>query len=493
MNDKELKNAQLKDLLAMYYQAAQEQPKLFETKEDPEFKELKKFRKLINKEAKKRNIKPLKLIEYFAENKEELIGLLEKKKITHPKFSKIYEHAEIENITHQLFKTQKLKDKGRQIVNIPIIGGGSITGEVMVWESKGVEYFVRADDILKLEDKNPKAFVSQIKNISLLMGFAQEQHFDNSTKEAKCEFTFPYYVERRGYSKEEIVKGGNFLKELRRDLFSGAYTTYRIDKIIIEGKEYTAHGIPNFYILYEPKDYKNEWKVDFNNPYSSWIIKILKGEAEQYFIKNPKAIEDRKTTERPYLFLFYIQLIRRMRKELITKTVKIGDLLKDMKIDKQILARPKECFNLLKECLIYFSTHYEPIPEIESFKISSVSNEIEMVKLPSYVGLKAMGIKDIREAYISFKRPYKRGKEEKLNEEENHILERTLKWFDGQINKIPREDQESMIKMYIKKLGYEYFAELFEKEANKINANAVEFLTKVLPSKLKEIKEDPNC
>ena len=182
-----------------------------------------------------------------------------------------------------------------------------------------------------------------------------------------------------------------------------------------------------------------------------------------------------------------------MRKELITKTVKIGDLLKDMKIDKQILARPKECFNLLKECLIYFSTHYEPIPEIESFKISSVSNEIEMVKLPSYVGLKAMGIKDIREAYISFKRPYKRGKEEKLNEEENHILERTLKWFDGQINKIPREDQESMIKMYIKKLGYEYFAELFEKEANKINANAVEFLTKVLPSKLKEIKEDPNC
>jgi len=493
MEEKKIKQEELKDLLAIYYQASQEQPKLFKIKEDLEFKELKKFRILINKEAKKRKTKPLELLRYFAENKYELIGFLEKKKIEHPKFSKIYEHAEIENITHQLFKTQKLKDKGKQTVNIPIIGGGSITGEVKVWESKGVEYFVRADDILKLEGKNPKVFVSQIKNISLLMGFVQEQHFNNSTKEAKCEFKFPYYAERRGYSKEEVEKGGNFFNELKRDLLSGAYTTYRVDKIIIEGKEYTAHGIPNFYILYEPKDHKNEWRVEFNNPYNSWLIKILKGEARQYFTKNPKAIEDRISTERPYLFLFYMQLTRRRRRELTTTPVKIGDLLGDMKLPEKILISPKRCFELLKECLIYFSDHYEPAPEIESFKISSASNEIEMVKLPSYVELKAMGIKDIREAYISFKRPQKRTKEYELNEEEHHILERTLKWFDGQVTEIPRGDQESMIKMYIKKLGYDYYAELFEKKANKINANAVEFLTKTLPSKLKEFEEDPSC
>ena len=45
MNERYLRNTQLKDLLAMYYQASQDQPKLFKTKEDPKFKEVKKFRK----------------------------------------------------------------------------------------------------------------------------------------------------------------------------------------------------------------------------------------------------------------------------------------------------------------------------------------------------------------------------------------------------------------------------------------------------------------
>jgi hypothetical protein len=35
-------------------------------------------------------------------------------------------------------------------------------------------------------------------------------------------------------------------------------------------------------------------------------------------------------------------------------------------------------------------------------------------------------------------------------EEENDILEKTLKWFEGKITVIPPEDQKSQLKMYIK-------------------------------------------
>jgi len=35
--------------------------------------------------------------------------------------------------------------------------------------------------------------------------------------------------------------------------------------------------------------------------------------------------------------------------------------------------------------------------------------------------------------------------------------------------------------MYIKKLGYDNYLKIFEKEANKVHPNPIEFLTKVLP------------
>lgn len=43
--------------------------------------------------------------------------------------------------------------------------------------------------------------------------------------------------------------------------------------------------------------------------------------------------------------------------------------------------------------------------------------------------------------------------------------------------------------MYIKSLGLDYYKKLFLKEANKYSANALEFLTKVLPKEKQKIKE----
>ena len=422
-------------------------------------------------------------------------GKASKKQLEKPKkFKQIYTHSKMENVMHKVLKTQKLKDTG-----ISNMHEDFIAGEVKIWESKGVEYIVKVEDLLKLDGKNPKVYVTQIKSLLLLMGMIQEQQFNNLIKEAKCEFTLSYYAERRGYSKEEIQHQGVFFNELKRDLFSGAYTTYRVKQMIIEGKEYTIHN--TFYGLYEPKEHENKWEVEFNNPYGKWILEILNGEAGQYFIKDRKAIEDRATTEKPFLFLFYQQLIKRKRPNLITTPVKVLNLLGDMKINEQILARPKECFELLRECLIYFSEHYQPTPEIEQFFLYNDFHKTKTVKLPLYVSeafkqypyedfrdlLKDIGIKDIREAYISFKRPGIKSKSKKKQilseeEEEESLLERTLKWFNGQITKIPQEDQESLVKRYIKKYGAVEYGRLFEKEANKYSPNAVEFLTKTLPN-----------
>jgi len=149
----------------------------------------------------------------------------------------------------------------------------------------------------------------------------------------------------------------------------------------------------------------------------------------------------------------------------------------------------------LKECLIYFNENYKPLPELESFKIYNDFYRTETIKLPlsiseafknySYEDFKdlllAIGIKDIRNAYISFKRPPLRRKKSKLNKEEYRLLQRTLNWFNGKVTKIPKEVQENIVKKHIKRLGYNDYLKLFEKEANKPEVNAIEFLLKVLP------------
>lgn len=494
------------------------------------------FYNFINEEAEKRNMSPVTLIEHFSHHQKELISLFKEPKVKAqpkvkielkvkkplPKFSKIYASAEIENIMQTVFKTQKLTNKGLQSVDIPVAEDESMTGEVMVWESKGIEYFIKTDDLLKLEGRPPKVYVSQIKNISLLMGMVQEQQYLNITKEAKCEFYLPYLAERRGATKQEIASGSIY-EELKRDLMTGAYTTYRIDKIKIEGKIYTAHGIPNFYVLFEPKNRTDKWVVIFNDPYRSWIEKVLNTKGTQYFITDSRAIEDRKTTNKPFLFLFYMQLIKRKRPNLLTSPLKIGSLLADMKIDSQILARPKECYELLKECLIYFSKHYDP-PEIEQFFLYNDFNRTKTVKMPLYISeafsrysyddfkglLLAIGIKDIREAYISFKRPNvkpeNKTKHFVLTEADKELIGEILQWAKDweeyhEEHKIPHTEEEryKFLSDCIRYLGRNLFMTSWINEQSRENENnnrsyhvddPIGYFTKRLPELLRENKEN---
>ena len=460
-----------------------------------------RFKNIIKKEAKRRKVDIAEMLDYYAENIEELIDLLEKspeafgivtkfKKLP-VKFKKHYVSAELVKLSQNLFETQKLNKKGRDTVNIDFAEGEM---EVEVWEGRNTNYYIKISDLPELEGKPPKVYVSQLKNFYLLMALIQEQQYNNSVKEAKCKFTLSYYAKRRGFTEERIKKSGKFFNELKRDLISGAYTKYKIDKLKIDGKFYEWLG--SLYGLGKPHNPKGDWIVSFNYPYSKMIISVLEGEARPYFVKNPKAIEDRTTDNKPYLFLFYIRLTKRKQKILTTMPIKIKNLLEDMKLSKYITDRPKECFKVLKECLIYFSKHYQPSPELESFNLYNDFHKTETIKLPLSISeafkkysyedfknlLNTIGLKDIKEAYISFKRPYQKPKNKsKLNKEGKELLERTLNWFDGKITKISLEDQRSLIKMYIKKLGTGSYKELFKREANKYNPNAVEFLTKVLP------------
>ncbi|MHB1346562.1 MAG: hypothetical protein ACYCXK_03625 [Candidatus Humimicrobiaceae bacterium] len=109
---------------------------------------------------------------------------------------------------------------------------------------------------------------------------------------------------RRGYSDEKIRKSGNIFEELKKDLFFGACTTYTIEVITIDGKEYKVHGIPNFHKLYEPKNPKTDWIVEFNPPYYEWVVEVLNGEAKQFYIYNPKKLKIPKQAK-DHIFIFF--------------------------------------------------------------------------------------------------------------------------------------------------------------------------------------------
>jgi hypothetical protein len=500
MQKDKIRKQDLSGYLKLIYQAGfqHEHPQLFNIEDTPQkdrdTKEAVRFYKLIQEESNKRNMKALELIDYFTEHRKELLRLLEKGEISIKRFPTIYKHYEMERVTQEVFKTKRPRKTGR-------VDGNE------TWAGHNVQYLIPVEEHFRLKGENPKVHVSQLKNMSVLLAMVQEQQYNKKDKEPFCEFSKVEYARRRGRTEEQIKKGGKIFEEDRRDLITGAITTYKIDNIEINGKKYTRYGIPNYYLLDEPKDPRDNLRVSFlNEPHKTFVMAILNGKAKSYLQENPKAIEDRYTDQNPYLFLFYLQLVKRKQSgSLLWWRVKVKDVLADMGANKQVLDRPKKCFDMLKACLIYFSNHYQPVPEIQGFQFHKVSqnvkSDIEPLRLSVATGfkdcsyeefkslLKNKGIDDLREAYMCVERyPASFKKTYKLNDQETEILNRTLKWFDGKVTKIPLKDQKSQIAMYIKKLGYDTYKNLFEQEFDKWT-NALDFLLKVLPHHLKNPRE----
>ena len=102
---KKNKSEQKKAILSLIYQ-----PELFENINEKEDEESKEFRTLITEEAKEKGVDSLELIDYFAENREELIGLLKKKNYEKfiPRLDKIYSPAGTFNLYQKIATQNKL-------------------------------------------------------------------------------------------------------------------------------------------------------------------------------------------------------------------------------------------------------------------------------------------------------------------------------------------------------------------------------------------------
>ncbi len=273
----------------------------------------------------------------------------------------------------------------------------------------------KPDQVLSLIPTPPKLGVSQAKNIDTLGFMLQRENWKREkageTKKAELEFALKDYAKMRGYNDANISKGGKFLDELRRDLFTGAYTTYRLDKVIIDGKEYTAHGLPNIYVLLEPKNRKDNWKIVYNEPYKNYYIN-----GGQYYPILLEAIKDKGTDNQKGYLYFFFKLVMSYASTGDFKTqLKISTLLDKIRVGDEAKTKPQEAFKVLCECIYYTATNYKTIKEVRFFDSGKcekvkVITDLEKFKSWNYGDFKKevlaeLGLTDIRDALISFNTP----------------------------------------------------------------------------------------
>jgi len=257
----------------------------------------------------------------------------------------------------------------------------------------------------------PKLGVSQAKNMIALGYMSQIENWRREKagkpKKAELEFALKDYAKTRGKSDTQIAKGGSVIDELKRDLFSGAYTTYRLDKVEIDGKIYIAHGIPNFYTLYEPVNKKNKWRIVYNELYRNYFINKV-----QYAPVLIQAMQDTDTDNEKGFRLFFVNRV--MEYPNFRTPLKVSTLLNNINAGDRIKDRPKEAFKVLCDCIYYTTKFKTPtvLKEVKFFDSGKYENfklitDLEKFKDWKYDNFKneilnALGLTDIREALISF-------------------------------------------------------------------------------------------
>lgn len=288
---------------------------------------------------------------------------------------------------------------------------------------------------LSLIPTPPKLGVSQAKNMDTLGYMLQRENYKREKageeKIAELEFAFKDYAQTRGRSATDLARGGKFLSELKRDLFTGAYTTYRLDKVEIDGKIYTAHGLPNIYILLEPANQKGNWRIIYNEPYKNYYIN-----GGQYYPILLQAIQDKNSNnEKGYLYFFFKEVLRYTNNDNFRTQLKVSTLLDKIKIRDAVKKRPQEAFKVLAECIYYTATNFKIIKEVRFFdsgkcKKVKVISDLEKFKEWDYNDfkkevLRELGLTDIRDALISFNNPLQEAKEKETEETEQTGQDRT--------------------------------------------------------------------
>ena len=326
----------------------------------------------------------------------------------------------LEEIQRSIFRPTGLRDK--DFMGFAHDGNE----EVAEWDIKGGKARYPKSKQAKIDRKKtetglsviptpPKLGVSQVKNIDTLGFMLQRENWlrekNGKEKLAELEFSLKDYAKMRGYDDKQIARGGEFYNELKRDLFAGAYTTYRLDKVIIDGKEYIAHGLPNIYILLEPKNEKDKWKIKYNEPYRDYYLN-----GTQYYPILLKAIKDKGTDKEKGFLYFFFKLVMSYASTTDFRTqLKVSTLLDKIKIRDAVKSRPREAFKTLCECIYYTASKYRVIKEVRFFNNRKCVRVKAITDLEKFNGwdyndftrdvLVELGLNDIRDALVSFNTP----------------------------------------------------------------------------------------
>jgi hypothetical protein len=414
-----------------------------------------------------------------------------------------YIPKEIQQISRQVFGRSHLGKKHHK---------GTVENEygiVEKWENTGVEYLVDTTTYAtKMNHQAPKVYVSQDKNIKLLLALTEMQQFKKDDKEARCEFTLSDYARMRGYSDEEIARGGKFMDELRRDLLSGAYTAFQVPITTKDGKKYIRHG--TFYTLDEPTVRKQEWVVTWSGAYAPAVLEVLNGNSRQFFTHHIQEISDRTTTEKPFLHTFYNYLVFSRvdgKRSNCGMPISVRNLLtQEMGVGADTLKRPKGCYDVLCECITYTSTHYPN--ELSSLILLNHRRDREYafqkadaLSSLDYDDFKkimegAVGEDDIRDCYISFCRTDKSKAVTAGSGSTVRLREEVLDWVENweKVSEYPlkfgRADREQFLDYAINILGTDKVRDLFNREANGYKPNAYKLLVETLPAEAKKGKKN---
>lgn len=390
-------------------------------------------------------------------------------------FSNVKMERQLDRILAKTPLTRK-DEKGRE----------TMEGKEMIIFKKAdeVEYLFEAIYLEKLIRGVPKMAVSQWKNIHLLMSLVGLQQFKKQDKKAKATFTLEEYIKLR---EGKLTEGGKRYQEYKTDLYSGAYTTYRVPFIDKDEKEYEIVG--SIYSLKAPKKKGGKWQVRFNAWYDDVVLEVLEGKARQYFIFHLKEISDRETTNKPHLHQFYRKLISSKRTGKTSSVfIRIDKLLERMYVpEKDIRQDPTRCFEILKDCLTHFLTNYSEFLKDVAFKkyvkdkkslwASSLKNlkDINYKEFNKKL-LDEIGVEDFREALVCFEYTPEKPKKQREYPTSNKevLIDEFLEWEKSHppMAQFPEEKKKKFLNDCIRMLGQKEMEDILEEIETSIHPSS---------------------
>ncbi len=288
-----------------------------------------------------------------------------------------------------------------------------------IWQKGPVKYGYDKDKQEKIQSRkeseillpdSPKIGLSQLKNLDAIALLLQRENKKRELKgepvKAKVEFYLSDYAGVRGYSKKEL-SGAN-QAELKKDLYSGAYMTYWLEEVEYNGKKYKAHGLPNFYVLLEPKHKKDKWVVIINEFYREMFLVN-----ERYYPIPAEVIADRRVSFPEYRFIRFLARNAGEWKQTggVLPLYKFEKVLDEIAADEQDRSRPAEAFNLFVR-VVKYAYDKRLLKAIVFYgkadgKPSKAIDDLSVFKGWSYVDFKAkvlaeLNLSDIRQTYLRF-------------------------------------------------------------------------------------------